>query len=418
MTANFDRWKRLWLRGAALGLGAVVLSGLMPAVPAMAQSKEVKVGLVVPLSGPWARQGELMLKGATLAVDDINRAGGIKALGGAQVKLVPADAGETAEKAKNAVQRLIAQEPEMVGGSGAWLSSFTLAVTEVTERAGLPWLTLSYSDQITERGFRYVFQTSPTGIQLSEGALPAILDLAQRTRGKPPTTTAVLSDNTAALASFTKPLRDGGFDRMGLKVLVDEIFTPPLSDATSMVQRVRRARPDFLLMLGSNVPDDKLMLEKLNEFNLARGALPIIAMGAHMAVPDLLKVVDKSLLEGVMAIVGNWGSKGQEDLIRRFRETTGEPWMTQDSISSYGEIRILAAAVEQAGLADREKVAEALRTMDLTDGPAAFFPGRRVKFDAKGRRLGASPMIVQWQGGEPVTVWPAEVAQARAIWGK
>ena len=51
-----------------------------------------------------------------------------------------------------AAQRLVAQEPDVVGGTGAWLSSFTLAITEVTERAKLPWLTLSYSDVITERG--------------------------------------------------------------------------------------------------------------------------------------------------------------------------------------------------------------------------------------------------------------------------
>ena len=57
---------------------------------------------------------------------------------------------------------MIAQEPDLVGGFGCWLSTFTLAVTEVTERAQLPWLTLSYSDLITGRGFKYVFQSSPT----------------------------------------------------------------------------------------------------------------------------------------------------------------------------------------------------------------------------------------------------------------
>ena len=100
--------------------------------------KEVKVALIAPISGPWARQGELMLKGAEMAVDDINRPGGIKALGGAKLKLVVIDAGDSIEKAKNAAQRMVAQETDLVGCTGAWLSSFTLAVTEVTERAELP----------------------------------------------------------------------------------------------------------------------------------------------------------------------------------------------------------------------------------------------------------------------------------------
>ncbi|MFZ0673732.1 MAG: ABC transporter substrate-binding protein, partial [Pseudolabrys sp.] len=117
-----------------IGLGA----GLGISAPAAAQTKEVKIGLIAPMSGPWARQGELMLKGANLAVDDINKQGGIKSLGGAMVKLLVFDAGDSVEKAKNAAQRMIAQEPDLIGATGSWLSSFTLGVTEVTERAELP----------------------------------------------------------------------------------------------------------------------------------------------------------------------------------------------------------------------------------------------------------------------------------------
>ena len=110
--------------------------------------------MLVPLSGPWARQGILEKMGAEMAVDDVNNAGGIKALGGAKLKLLEFDTQDTAEKAKDAAQRMLAQNPDVVGGFGCWLSTFTLAVTEVTERAHLPWLTLSYSDLITARGYQ------------------------------------------------------------------------------------------------------------------------------------------------------------------------------------------------------------------------------------------------------------------------
>ena len=111
-----------------------------------AQPKPVKIAVIAPLSGPWARQGTLVKWGAETAINEINAAGGIKAMGGAKLELVAIDAGDSAEKAKNAAQRLVAQEPDVVGGMGAWLSTFTLAVTEVTERAQIPWLTLSYAD--------------------------------------------------------------------------------------------------------------------------------------------------------------------------------------------------------------------------------------------------------------------------------
>jgi len=399
---------------AVLALAGVVALPL----PSAAQQKEVRVAMIAPMSGPWARQGELMKKGADMAIEDINRAGGIKSLGGARMRLLVVDAGDSAEKAKNAAQRLVAQETDVVGATGAWLSSFTLAVTEVTERAELPVLTLSYSDVITGRGFKYVFQTSPTGGAQANGALPALLELAKSATGKPLKTVGIVMDNTAAPVSFVKPMREGGFDKLNLKLVVDETFTPPLADATSVVQKVRNTRPDVLLLLPTSVPDDKLVLEKLSEMGLGRGRLPVVSNGAHIGAPEMLRLVGKDLMEGVMTVVANWGAKGQEKLIEDFKKRTGEPWMTQDSISTYGDIWIFKEALEKAGAADRKKVAEAIRTMDTTDGPARYFPGGRLKFEQNGRRAGAGLLIVQWQKGEPVVVYPPASAMAKPIWSK
>ena len=386
--------------------------------PAWSQAKEVRVAMIAPMSGPWARQGELMKKGADMAIEDINRAGGIKSMGGARLRLLVVDAGDTAEKAKNAAQRLVAQETDVVGASGAWLSSFTLAVTEVTERAELPVLTLSYSDVITGRGYKYVFQTSPTGGAQAQGALPALLELAKIATGKPLKTIGIVMDNTAAPMSFVKPMREGGFDKLNLKLLVDETFTPPLADATSVVQKVRNSRPDVLLLLPTSVPDDKLVLEKLSEMGLGRGRLPVVSNGAHIGAPEMLRLVGKELMEGVMTVVANWGAKGQEKLIADFKQRTGEPWMTQDSISTYGDMWIFKEALETAGSADRKRVAEAMRNMDTTDGPAKFFPGGRLKFEEIGRRAGAGLLIVQWQNGEPLVVYPPAAALAKPNWSK
>ena len=238
--------------GSAFILGLVTTLG---GTLAQAQTKEVKIALIAPLSGPWARQGQLMRMGADMAIDEINQSGGIKALGGAKMVLVVADAGDSTEKAKNAAQRLLAQNPELVGGTGAWLSSFTLAVTEVTERAELPWLTLSYSDLITNRGFKYIFQTSPTADRQAAETVPAVLDLAQAAIGKRPKTVGILMDNTASPVSFAKPLREGGLEKLGLKLVVDQIFTPPLSDATPLIEEG--------ILSSVQVPDLILFIEDL-----------------------------------------------------------------------------------------------------------------------------------------------------------
>jgi branched-chain amino acid transport system substrate-binding protein len=335
------------------------------------------------------------------------------------MELISVDAGDSTEKAKNAAQRLISQEPDVIGGTGAWLSSFTLAVTEVTERAQLPWITLSYADSITDRGFKYVFQTSATASKQSIDALPTIIELAKAATGKTPATVGIIGDNTASPVAFLKPIREGGLlAKHGLKPLMDETYTPPLADATPLIQKVRTTRPDFLLFISTNVSDLKLGLEKMNEFRLGKGVIPVIGNGAHMGAPEVVKNTPAELLEGLMFSVADWGLKGQETIIEAFKKKYNEPWMTQDSITGYGDMWILKEAVERAGAADKIKVNDELHKMDLKDTPAnVAFPGP-VKFDAAGRRVDAPLVIVQWQSGVPVTIYPTDRALATAKWPK
>lgn len=376
---------------------------------------DVKVALLAPISGPWARQGLQMQAGAEMAIDEINASGGVRTMGGAKLKLMVYDAGESPEAAKNAAQRMVSQQPDLVGGTGAWLSSFTLAVTEVTERAGLPWLTLSYSAVITDRGFKNVFQTALIATEQSARALPVALDVAKSV-GVNVTRMGILTDNTASSVSFLQPIRETELSKRNITLAMDETYTPPLSDATSLIQRVRNTRPQLLLLLASNVPDTKLLLDKISELGLGHGKVPLLGNGGAMAASEMLTLVGKEQIDGLMVIVANWGGKGQEELEKRFSERTKEPWMSQDSIQTYFDMMLLREAVERAGVADRQKVADVLRTIDITDGPAKLLPGRRVKFDEKGRIVGADLVIVQWQDGIPVPVYPPAMATAKAVW--
>jgi len=399
--------------GAVMGAALAAMAGV-----AAGQTKDVEVGLIAPMSGPWARQGQVMKSAAELAIATINAQGGIKSLGGAKLKLVLFDAGDSVEKAKNAAQRMVAESTGLVAATGAYLSSFTLAVTEVTERAALPVVTFSYSDLITSRGFKYVFQTSATGDQQAEGSLPALVEMATQASGKRPRTVGIVMDNTAASVAFVKPIKDHQLSKLGLELVVDEVFTPPLANATPLIQKVRSKRPDLLLLLPTAISDAKLLLEKINEFGLGKGKLPTVSNGAAILDPDLRNNMNVAQLEGVMSVVANWPTASQKDFVTEVQRKTNEPWPTQHFITTYGDMWIFKAALEAAGKADRQSVAAALRRMDLKDGAAQYFPGGRVKFDANGRREGAGLLIVQWQKGVPVTVYPTQDAVAKPIWPK
>jgi branched-chain amino acid transport system substrate-binding protein len=396
--------------------GATALTASLATPSAWAQApKEVEVGLLMPLSGLYARFGASAREGAEMAVDKINKDGGIKALGGAKMKLVIVDCGDTAEKAKSAAQRMVADYPNMVAVSGSYLSTFTLATSEVTERAHLPMLTLSYSDLITDRGFKYIFQTSATAGSQAQQSMPVIIKIAKSAGGNPKKV-AIITDNTAASVASVKPMREHLLKDVGLELVVDETFTPPLADATPLVQKVRAARPDLLFFLPTVISDAKLVLEKMNEFGMGQGKVPTMAFGIAMFEPDMLQTMSPDLLQGIIGSIGSWGGKGHEAIAAELKKRYKEPWVDQNVISTYADYFVIKDALEKAGKADREAVATALHTMD--GGPSKYYPGGEIKFDAKGRRVGAGLAVIQWQNGVPVTIYPDDLAVAKPIWAK
>jgi branched-chain amino acid transport system substrate-binding protein len=172
----------------------------------------------------------------------------------------------------------------------------------------------------------------------------------------------------------------------------------------------------LFFFLPTVISDAKLVLEKMNEFGMGKGKVPTIAFGIAMFEPDMLKTMSPDLLQGMIGAVGSWGSKGHEALIAELKKKYNEPWMTQNAISTYADMLVIKDALEKAGKADREAVAQELRTMD--GGPSKYYPGGRIKFGPDGRRVGASLTIIQWQNGTPVTIYPPELAMAKANWPK
>jgi branched-chain amino acid transport system substrate-binding protein len=369
-------------------------------------AEDVKIALVAPLSGRWARQGQLKKMGADMAIEEINSQGGIKALGGAKLVLREADAGDSVEKAVSAAQRVLTRE-KISAGIGSWLSSFTLGVTEVAERLQVPWLSLSYADSITERGFKYTFQTSPVSSLQAEQALDLVTELAKR-NNRPIKKAGIVGDNTAASMFFYKPLREKLLAAKGIELIVDDVWTPPLADATAIVQKLRSSQPDIVFYGATNFPDSIQVLQKVKEFSVKS---PIQGVGAWLVTPEYVKAVGKEVLDNIQTVVASHPMKGQDELVKKFKQRTGEPFMTQDPLCTYAHVWLIKEAIEQAKSADPKAIRDALAKVDISAGPAvsAFYPPR-VKFDERGRRVGATPLIVQWQDGEPYTVIPTAVA--------
>ena len=136
---------------------------------------------------------------------------------------------------------------------------------------------------------------------------------------------------------------------LGLTIVADETYTPPLADATTLVQKIRSGRPDFIVFQSTNVGDDKLLLDKFAERGITASTVPLVGGGGHWTVPELLKVAGKEHLEGMIVGLANWPGKDLGDLEKRFVAKTNEPWFGHDSIFPYAHVMIFKEAIERTG---------------------------------------------------------------------
>ena len=148
-----------------------------------AQSPAVNIGVIQPLSGANAQFGIISRNGIEFVADAINAAGGIKALGGAKINLVVSDATSNPTIASTAAQRLITQN-QVTAILGAFASSLTLAISEVTARADIPFLTASFADEITGRGLESVFKVTAKASIIGRAQVDYTLAIAEAAGSK------------------------------------------------------------------------------------------------------------------------------------------------------------------------------------------------------------------------------------------
>jgi branched-chain amino acid transport system substrate-binding protein len=377
---------------------------------------EITIGAAWPLSGTFAYNGEAVLAGAEAAIDDINEAGGIESLDGAQLNLSSVDAGATPQSASSAVNRLL-RDDNVVAIAGSWLSSLTLAASEVTERQGVAMVSESFADEVTGRdGFSHVFSYSPPSSQLApliyDSSLPGLEEA-----GIDVSKIAVVGDNSAAAT----PLQDGLLaeaEERGLDVAMTEQWASPLQDASGVAQKIANADVDAVYMIAFGFSDVSSLVSQLR----SRGVdVPVIQNGGQAIVPQWREAGDD--IVGLSSFVYTNPLNKSSELAADLAEATGSPYVWQDQLGGYFAIQVIAAALEEAGSADREAVNDALHDMELTSGPVVdLMPVGSFSFDESGRIDPTSGVLAQWQkvDGEliPCTVFPAEVAECDPVWGK
>jgi branched-chain amino acid transport system substrate-binding protein len=208
LSAAISRRTMLKGMGPAIVGGMVLPSWIISACGQQTPSsgtKIVKVGLVVSLTGPTAFYGQGARDGARQVFDAVNASGGLTGLGGATIDYSIYDAQGVGATAAAATQRAYAEGAAIVVGCGD--SNSAVAATQAAGQMNRPFITGEQTDQITQRGFTSIFQTSPLNSILGKELIDATLTIAKE-NGATVTKANMVLVQLASTTSLIKPLTD------------------------------------------------------------------------------------------------------------------------------------------------------------------------------------------------------------------
>ncbi|QYJ19998.1 ABC transporter substrate-binding protein [Achromobacter sp. ES-001] len=385
------------------GLGAAALAATLPG-RAQAAPADINVGVILPLSGANAQFGINSRQGLELAADEINAAGGIKALGGAKLKLIIADATSQPTTAATVAQRLITQN-RCVALIGAYASSLTLAVSEVTERRGIPLLTMSFSDVLTERGFKHIFQVVSKGSVLGRAQYDYAASVVAGASDIKKI--ALLYEDTAYGTSQAIGVRNAA-KAAGAQIVLDEAYPLGITDVTPLISKLRASDAQIVFPI-SYLNDSLLIIRVMRQQRLT---VPIVGGAAGYVIPDFAKALGQ-YSQAVLSIAPANYDQAPE-YTERYRKRFGT-FMPHEALEHAVCAGVLAQALEVAASDKPEAVSKALRAQKYDQGWAGVMSGGGVHFDANGLNTLAQPIMVQWQNNELVSVWPKALAKGAVI---
>lgn len=385
------------------------IAGSIGAMNDAAAQAKIKIGVVLPLSGQFALGGQNVKRGYDLGVEDVNKSGGIKALGGAQIELVYADNQGKQDVAIGETERLIQQE-KVSALFGSWHSPTTVAGTQAAERYKTPWIVeVASADVILERGFKYVTRVNVKASWY--GAAPVdFLNHVKNDLKQNVTRVAIMyTDDDWGRASVGKGTKEALL-KHGYQIVEEIAYPSSTQDVTTYINKIKAARPDAFIV--TSFPNDSVLVGRAME-QLSVKIPVVIGVTAGFALPSFVSnlgpVADKWF------IVAGWnpdipGAKGLADKYKAKFNVD----MNEHATLAYQVVLVLKEALENAKSTDPEKINEALRKLKLLPGPSMVMPYATIEFDEAGQNPSARELMLQVQNGKVVTIWPDKYATSKA----
>jgi branched-chain amino acid transport system substrate-binding protein len=384
-------------------------------------AENVKVGVLYPLSGPVAQVGKDAVAAVKTALDLINNSHdidiplaknkGLPGLDGAKISIVVGDHGGKPDIGVSETEKMLNSD-KVHAMFGAYYSSVTGAASQVSERAGIPWVNgESTSPKLTKRGFKYFFRVTPHDGEFTQLMFEFMDDFNKKNSGILKTV-GILHEDTL-WGSDSGSTQNKMAKKKKYKVIEKIAYKAKTTTLDSEVQRLKAKNPDVLLP-SSYTSDAYLFLNTASKLNYSPKLL--VAQNAGYTDPKFIATMG-SKAEGVITrspfntdlaktipLIG--------DINRLFKKHSGGRDLSDVPARAFTGFMALAQAINVAGSTDPKAIQTALQNIDI--GPETLIvPYRGVKFGKDGQNTKTRGILMQVQNGKYCTVYPFELAACK-----
>jgi branched-chain amino acid transport system substrate-binding protein len=400
----------LWLAAGALAPNAAIAAD------------SVKIGVLMPLTGNAAAAGQASKAAIEVAADIVNAAhpelgniplaatAGLPHLNGAKLELVFVDHQGNPSLAQQLATRLVTED-KVNALMGAYQSSCTFTATPVAERYGIPFMVGDSSAlNITGRGFKYVFRSTPIATDYARTYMRFFADMKKE--GKTINSIAILNENTDYGTSVGDAV-EAEAKKNNVPVAIRIPYSASSTDVSAQVLQLKDKKPDVVIFI-SYTADSILYIKTLKNFDYK----PPMVLGDDSGFSDpsfvpAIADIGQGLMNRSAWDIGKPGSTTSK-VNEMYKAKTGRDLDDTSGRNMQGFLA-LADAIDRAGSTDPDKIRDALAKTDLK--PDQLMMGYQgIKYDDTGQNILASTYLIQLHGKKYELVWPENAAASQLQW--
>jgi branched-chain amino acid transport system substrate-binding protein len=369
-------------------------------------NKTITIGILLPLTGELAGRGNECLNGSILAIEEINKNGGIRSKEGQLLRYIIADSKGNATIGAMKTKEFILNHT-VTALVGAYQSNVAIAATQIAEQYKTPFMVnTGISDVIIERGYSYTFRIIPTVDDYAHTKVE-FLEYMNRRLINPIKTVALIYENTAfgtsaALAEH-KFLKRGGFT-----IPIDTSYVA--ADVDNYLEEIRRTvreKPDAIFT--TTYLKDGIIISR--ELKNAGFTGPVIYSGGGTISQAFIDALGPDA-EGIYSVSEFvYSLPAVRDLNKRYYARFGVN-LSGASAHTYQTILVLSDALERAASLENEDIRTALSETNITSDMDILIPDDYISFSPEGQNEYSRLTMMQVQNGSWTTVWPDTYAES------